>query len=169
MTETSPTSLTALTALLVDLLAISCALIILTLNLLGVWVGNELPGDNSQDGKKLFAIQLAAKIHEILVLASISRLVWATVLRSLVHGSLPFAMLNFGMKITDVNILWSKELFALCLAPFAGKWLFLFLMTISVFLGLTVGPASATGLSPGLSDWPADRLIFHSNATQDQL
>lgn len=155
---------------LVHLVAILGAVTILVLNLCGVWVGKELTGEIGEDGKKLFTLQLVAKVHELLMVASMSKLLWAAILRSLAHGgALPFAIFEAGTRLADVSMLWSKEFLALSLTEFRGKIPLVALMSASVLLGLVVGPASATGMSPAMTAWPVGTTPLPFNATHAQL
>ncbi len=154
----------------VHLVAVLGALIILSLNLSRLWIGKELQGSISEDGQKLFALQLTAKVHELFMAASLSHVVSSTFLKRLAAGvALPLAVLGAGMQSQDGSYLFTRDFLAFCTAEFRGKIFLVVLVFLSMVLALTVGPSSATAMTPLLDEWPAGDTTFALNATHGQL
>lgn len=155
---------------LIHVVALLGACTIVTLNCLGVWVGEELMGESGEGGQNLFILQLIAKIHEILMVTSLSRLAWGAIMRSLIWGNtLPLAVFGIGVRLPEVSLLWSRELAALRLAKFPGKKGLLLLVGAATVLGIAFAPASATGIQPSLAVWPAGSTPVVLNVARNQL
>lgn len=154
----------------VHLIAILGAVVIISLNLWGIWIGKELQGSVSKDGQKLFAIQFTAKVHEQLVFASLSHVVWSALLSRLTAGiPVPLGSLGAGIRFQDASYVFSKEFRAFCTADFRGKPTLLLLLLVTMIFAVTVGPSSATAMTPILDDWPAGDVSFAINATQGDM
>ncbi|KAL8787422.1 MAG: hypothetical protein Q9213_002199 [Squamulea squamosa] len=117
--------------------------------------------------------QVVAKAHEVLVQASIASIVFSVVRRDLALGKgLPFGLLFSGLQVSQISYLWSVELWGAMKAEFLhpSRKLALFtLLTGSILLASTSGPASAVLLIPRLQLWPAGSTHIWVNATVDQL
>ena len=76
------------------------------LNIHGYYIGGELAGASGQDSAKLGALQLAAKMHELLINASIAAMVMSHVRYELTIGSgIPFGALVAGQRFTELSYL----------------------------------------------------------------
>lgn len=154
----------------VHLLAIIVAITIAALNFQGLWIGKELTGQRDKDPEKLLALQLVAKMHELLMLASLSHILFSITIGQLVFGDgLPFGVVTAGHRFSQISYLWSAEFLAACVTTFSNKFLVLSVIIIFTGLGVTVGPASATAVRPTLSDWPGGGTSFWLNATAEDL
>ncbi|ERF74501.1 hypothetical protein EPUS_03939 [Endocarpon pusillum Z07020] len=154
----------------VHLLAVTVAVTIAALNFQGLWVGSELTGQRGKDAEKLLALQLVAKMHELLMLASLSHIVFSITIGQLVFGDgLPFGAVTAGHRFQQISYLWSAEFLAACVTTFPNKFLVLSVIVIFTGLGVTVGPASATAVRPTLGDWPGGGTSFWLNATAEDL
>jgi hypothetical protein len=154
----------------IHLAAILAALVIVFLNFYGAWIGKELQGTISNDGQKLFALQLAAKLLELIILASLGDMITTMLLNRLAAGNpIPFAALTTGLQFQDGSRFFSREWLAICTASFRGKTAFVAVATCSTLLALTVGPASAVAMTPILDHWPAKHVHFAVNASIDEL
>ena len=66
----------AIAALATHILPVLGAIVLITLNLLGYYIGDQLPGGNpNQDNIKLSTLTFVAKWHELLMQASLSLIV----------------------------------------------------------------------------------------------
>lgn len=117
--------------------------------------------------------QVIAKVHEIMIQASVATFMFSAVRRELAYGKgLPFGLLFSGLQVSQVSYLWSMELWGGMRAGFlrpSRKAVLLVSLTISIVLGVTSGPASAVLLIPRLQSWPAGRTHIWVNATADQI
>ncbi|KIW27702.1 uncharacterized protein PV07_07419 [Cladophialophora immunda] len=157
-------------SIILHLSALIAASILIGLNVAQYFIGKELQGNINQDGTKMLALQITAKVHELLMLASLSKILWSFVLDHLVTSSgLPLCTLSAGERFADISYLWSFEFRAALRAHFRGKNIFLLVAVVCTILGIIVGPASATAMAPNLQDWPAGQISVPLNVSSDRL
>lgn len=149
---------------------LAAALCILVLNATGYYIGGELSGISGQDFEKLAALQFAAKVHELLMLASLTSLLISHVRRELAFGSgIPFGTLFSPLEFKDISFLWSAELWGSINEDWNSrkrrKWGTLGLIFICSVLGFSVGPSTANLMKPRLADWPAGGTLVWVNST----
>ena len=90
---------------------VAAASVVVGLNLKKIYNGQELSDPTYQDTKKLAALQFAAKLHEVMMLASISAIVFAHICKELIIGNgVPFATFFVSLQIETISLLWSPEL-----------------------------------------------------------
>jgi hypothetical protein len=155
---------------LLHLVAISLAIVISTLNLKGLWLGKELTGPSGHDAEKLLALQFAAKLHELMMLASLSHILFLVYTRQLLSGDgLPFGAVTAAFRFSQISYLWSSEFIATCTITFSGKLIIVPAIIIVTCLGVSIGPSSATALRPTLDDWPGGGTSFWLNGTAHDL
>ncbi|KIW76322.1 hypothetical protein Z517_11068 [Fonsecaea pedrosoi CBS 271.37] len=157
-------------SVILHLFTLLASSLLIGLNLSQFYIGKELQGNINQDGTKMLALQITAKVHELLMLASLGNILWSFVLDHLVASSgLPLCTLSAGDRFGDISYLWSLEFRTALRAPFRGKSVFLFLAIVFTVLGIIVGPASATAMAPNLQDWPAGQITVPLNVSSDRL
>ncbi|KAI9162898.1 hypothetical protein HJFPF1_04493 [Paramyrothecium foliicola] len=100
----------------------------------------------------LNALQLAAKLYELTVLASLADITLKIFKRRLIRQGLPMGILSGGYRVGDVFYLCSPHFWAA--AP-RVVWLAVLLVAITL-LSVLVGPASAILLVPELGWFPLD-------------
>lgn len=71
---------------LIHLVPFGVALGLVILNLVQYYIGEELKGTSGQDSEKLAALQFAAKLHELLMQASLGTLLFSCVRHELAFG-----------------------------------------------------------------------------------
>lgn len=143
------------------------------------FIGDQLQGKffdrNSTSNEKfrLLGLQVAAKVHELCMVATLTTVIFAMVRNELARGSgVPLAFMTAGFSVSKISFLWSKEFGALCRARYDTwykKALFLFTILVCVLLSIAVAPASATALTPIYRSWPAGGTRIWLNNTQNQL
>jgi hypothetical protein len=152
------------------LVGLGGALVIISLNLRGSWIGKELTGPINQDGIKMLILQITAKLHELCMLASMGFIVCSPILGMVTSGTpLPLGALVATQNFKELSFLWSSEFLSLCSTKFRHKAIVLPIIIAITMLGVLIGPSSATGLIPVNTDWPAARIRFTLNATFDEL
>ena len=117
--------------------------------------------------------QLMAKIHEIMIQASISAVVFSCIRSEMALGSgIPFGLLFSGLQITQISYLWSMEFWGALRSGRWGtsrRWLLVLLIPLSIVLATTCGPASAVLLIPRLQYWPGGNTDIWLNGTSDEI
>lgn len=87
---------------------VAACITLLYLNLKTLYLGNELPGTRRiSDAVKLQALQLAAKLHELFMIASLSMIALDTVTYRLVASrrGLPLGLIDAGFFFNSLDFL----------------------------------------------------------------
>ncbi|GKZ89920.1 hypothetical protein AnigIFM63604_007279 [Aspergillus niger] len=152
---------------------VSAAFALIMLNSTGYYIGGELSGTSGQDAEKLAALTFAAKLHELLMLASLGSILITYIRRELAFGEgLPFGAIFTSLQFQDISFLWSLSMWGSVNHDWkrrTTKWFMLCLMVICTLLGLTVGPSTSNLMKPRLDDWPAGGTPFWINATDSEV
>ncbi|KAK5105956.1 hypothetical protein LTS08_000071 [Lithohypha guttulata] len=122
----------------------------------------------------LLFLQILAKIHELLIHASLSVIVFHAVRYELLFGDgLPLGLLGSGFSFTTIEYFFNKKFLAAALGWFnrrqaQRKICFLALLVISGTIAPLAGPASATLLVPKSQSWPSGGTeYFLDGSTND--
>ena len=117
--------------------------------------------------------QLLAKIHEILIQASLATVILAYLRHELAFGNgLPLGALVSGLQISQFAYLWSMEFWGTIRSATLTAWrkVKLLIVIITCFtVAILAGPSSAVLLIPRLDYWPAGSTDIWINATFDDL
>lgn len=158
------------TDLLIHVVGIGGAVTIITLNFASFWIGKELSGPINQNGVKMLLLQITAKVHELTMQASLSSIVCSYILGLLTSRKpLPLGALIATQNFRQLSFLWSTDFMSMCISKFQGKPSVLAIILVATLLGFSVGPSSATGLIPTLTDWPAARMRFTMDTAPQDL
>ena len=153
------------------LIPVCAALALVILNTVEYYVGNELSGPKGYDDLKFSGLLFAAKLHEVLIVASLGFIVFTYVQEELVNGEgVPFGVLTAGMQISQVTFLFVNEFWSLFWAEWERKrkkWTLITLLFVCTLLGLSVAPSSANLMRPRLDNWASGGTKFWLNATDE--
>ena len=148
----------------IHVLPASVAISIAIFNAVGYYIGEELAGPKGQDDEKLAGLQLAAKLHELTMQASIAAMLLQYIRHEVaLNDGLPFGALFAGHLFKDISFLWSSEFWGTANGYFTinqSRYRLVALLVVCSLLGLTAGPASATILKPRMGHWPAGGTDF---------
>ena len=166
----------ALSRCSIHLLPVAVSIYLITLNLNGRYVGRHLPWseDDHGDSVALAFIQIAAKIQELLVMASIAVAILHTTVDALTneHG-LPLGLSTSGFSFARISYFWSPAFWGatlrLCKSPNQGLIVIYALTVLGGLVGLTVGPASAVLMLPRTATWQQFATTFWVNGTADDF
>jgi hypothetical protein len=157
----------------IHLVPTAAALSLVSLNWSQYYIGGELAGPSGQDSQKLAALQFSAKIHELLMLASITTVLFSYIRRELTFGDgVPFGAMFGGLQVNSISFLWSAEFWAVVYAEWSKrhkKAAMVSLLVVCSLLGVSVGPSTAVLMRPRLDNWPAGGTRFWLNAKEDVL
>ncbi|KAF2973081.1 hypothetical protein GQX73_g655 [Xylaria multiplex] len=103
-------------------------------------------------------LQFAAKLHEILIVASLSAIILHFLRRKLVgKNGLPLGILGGAYQVGSIEYFFSKSfqrpLFSNLISRQLGTWVFILFLGMSIIYANLVGPASAVALEPSLDWW----------------
>lgn len=120
------------------------------------WIGADLTTNRSWDKQANLLIQFAAKLLEIMIVGSLTTMIFTFVRREVTLGEgAPLAAFFAGSSFSSPEFLWSDGLFAMLRGRFSSIWkkvFFLSFLVICCLLAVVVAPATATVLTP-LNDW----------------
>ena len=155
---------TAFLAGLIHLIPISASLVLVVLNWRGYYIGGELAGATGQDDAKFLALQFAAKLHELAIVASLAAVIFSYIRHELVkNNGMPFGAIAAGLSFKDVSFLWSVEFWGIVRSHWKrtlNKIVMILLIVICGALAVSAGPSSATLMKPRLDDWPGGGTDF---------
>lgn len=154
---------------------ITISMAILILNIRGTYIGADMSGPIRSETITLMGFQLIAKMHELLIIASLGLIILHIVRHELIFGSgLPLGLIGSGLSFGSVIFFFTKEFWgAATYVKRPGHRLrrlgFLTLLLVAGALAAFAGPSSATLLVPKAQVWPSGGTNFYLNATVDQL
>ena len=128
---------------LLHVIPLSGAILLLVFQWTNQWVDEE--NDHSTE------LQFAAKLHELLMQASIAEVLLSLIRAGLINGFVPFGTLSGAMQPTQLSYLWSLDFFSLFRSrAFQGwrKTVFMVAMPLLFALTALVGPSSAVLMIP---------------------
>jgi len=131
---------------------------IICLNLFPSYLGRTLPGSIADPDLNIALLQMAAKVQELLVVASVTTIVICMLRHELVFGKgVPLGMLAGGFTYSSINYFWSPD-FLGSLGAKTSRVTRLRLCTILVVGGILAagaGPSTAILLIPSEQPWNA--------------
>lgn len=153
---------------------VGASLALAFINIRELYVGDQLAGPLGQDTQKFAGLQFAAKLHELVILSSVTAIVLTYIRKIILYGDgLPFGALFAGQQFRDLSFLWSAELWATIRQRKRRDRIqfnsFIALLVTSTLLSVSVGPSTAQLMRPRLDDWPVGGTTFWLNATNDTI
>ncbi|KAK1501562.1 hypothetical protein CTAM01_05786 [Colletotrichum tamarilloi] len=120
------------------------------------WIGADLTPNREWDKSANLLIQFAAKFLEIMIIGSLTTMIFTFVRREVTLGQgTPLAAFFAGNSFSSPEFLWSDEMTAMLRGRFSTVWKKVFFVSFLVMccvLAVVVAPATATVLTP-LNDW----------------
>lgn len=156
----------------VHFLPISVSTVLISLNLSGSYLGRTLPGSIIDPAINLALLQIAAKIHELLIVASVTTVVLHFIRKELVHGDgLPLGMLMGAFMFSGLSYFWSPELIGSWGAKYAlaSKLKVVLVLVLAGLFATLAGPASAVLLIPKEQPWRAGGSVYYLPTSVEQL
>ena len=159
----------------VHLLPVSVSVLILVINLRQIFIGIDFESAIHSETVNLALLQTAAKLQELLIVASLAAVTFQLLRYELLHGDgLPLGLLAAGFEFTKLSFLWSPETLGTLTDTFTRARsirrfaLLLFVLTAGT-LATLAGPACAVLLIPTSQDWPAGTRHVLLEGTQEQI
>lgn len=100
----------AIIGALIHVLPVGACLALVIINIREVYIGGELRGTSGQDTEKLAALQFVAKLHELVMMSSLTAIVLTYIRSNILCGDgLPLGALFAGTQFRDLSFFWSQE------------------------------------------------------------
>ena len=148
----------------------SVFLFLIPLNYQAMYLG---PGFSYRQSNGLFLalFQVAAKVLEIVCVASLTTVVLHVLRHELMRDGVPLGFVGSGLYFSQVTCFWSPEMLAGALRC-VKSWKRLRLLVVIIVAGcsaLLIAPAAAVLLQPRLQSVPAGGTAYFLPATPNQL
>ena len=160
----------ALSRCAIHILPCSVFLFLIPLNFKAMYLG---PGFSYRQSNGLFLVlfQIAAKVLEIVCVASLTTVVLHVLRHELMRDGVPLGFVGSGLYFSQANCFWSPEMLAGALHCVRSWKRLRLLMVIIVagFSALLIAPAAAVLLQPRLQNVPAGGTAYFLPATPNQL
>ncbi|KAF5251259.1 hypothetical protein FANTH_3694 [Fusarium anthophilum] len=148
-------------------------------NFVGFFIGRELQGKQNDDSFKLGLLQIATKVQELLIVASIGSVIFHCLRSEVMFGpGLPLGFLISGYSFSSISYLLSPEF----LGGLKQSWgqpmsvrdkfkrrCFVVLIIVGCFLALLAAPATAVLMIPRVKDWNIGGGIYWLTGDNDTL
>ncbi|KAI4214291.1 MAG: hypothetical protein LQ351_003044 [Letrouitia transgressa] len=148
---------------------------IVAANFRQLYIGIDFTSSIGSETINIALLQTAAKLQELLIIASLATIVFQLVRDELIYGDgLPLGLVGAGLDFTKLSFFWSPEIIGSLNGFFKGRrkyrklQLLIFLVVAGV-LAVLAGPACAVLLVPQSQDWPAGGTSFFLNGTRDEF
>ncbi|CVK83994.1 uncharacterized protein FPRN_01774 [Fusarium proliferatum] len=148
-------------------------------NFVGFFIGGELQGKQNDDAFKLGLLQIATKVQELLIVASIGTVIFHCLRSEVMFGpGLPLGLLVSGYSFSSISYLVSPEF----LGGLKQSWgqpmsatdkfkrrSFVVLIIVGCLLALLAAPATAVLMIPRVKDWNIGGGIYWLTGDNDKL
>ncbi|KAF5628821.1 hypothetical protein F52700_7914 [Fusarium sp. NRRL 52700] len=148
-------------------------------NFVGFFIGGELQGKQNDDSFKLGLLQIATKVQELLIVASIGTVIFHCLRSEVMFGpGLPLGFLVSGYSFSSISYLLSPEF----LGGLKQSWdqpmstrnkfkrrCFVALIIVGCLLALLAAPATAVLMIPRVKDWNIGGGIYWLTGDNDTL
>lgn len=164
----------ALPLLIIHTIPLLTSLVIILINFLGFFIGEDFQGPIKSETINLLGLQIAAKVNEILIVASLGLIVLHAVRYQLLFGQgLPLGLVGSGLSFSSFQMFFQKEFWKSVLFLFGhgeklSRCLFVLLLVASTLTATLAGPASATMLVPQSRSWPSGATDIFLEGKQEQ-
>ena len=166
---------TALSRCGVHILPILVSAAIISLNVKEVFIGIDFHSVIASETINIAFLQTAAKLQELLMVASLATIVFQLIRDELLYGDgVPLGLLGAGIDFSRLSFFWSREIMGSLRSLFKGrrKYRKVQLVAFLVLAGaiaLFAGPSCAVLLVPQNQDWPAGGTPFFLNGAKDDF
>ena len=159
----------------VHIVPIIVSAVIVAVNLKQDFIGIDFHGLIHSETVNIALLQTAAKVQELLIVASLSTIAFQLIRDELLYGEgIPLGMLGAGIDMSKLSFFWSREFIGGLRGLVKGSrryrkvQLVVFLLLAGA-LSLLAGPACAVLLVPQIQDWPIGGTPVSLNGTEDSF
>ena len=159
----------------IHILPILVSSAIIAINFKQLFIGINFKGPVQSETLNIAFLQTAAKVQELLIIASLTTIVYQLTRDELIYGDgLPLGLVSAGADFTQLSFFWSPQLFGSLRTLFRGSrkyrkiQLAIFLLLAGA-IALLAGPSCAVLLIPQTQDWPVGSTPVALNGTIDDF
>ncbi|KAL8814284.1 MAG: hypothetical protein Q9223_006481 [Gallowayella weberi] len=159
----------------VHVLPVVVSTVILIVNTKQLFIGIDFNSQIKSVTVNLALLQAAAKLQELLIVASLATVVFQLLRHELIHGDgLPLGLLAAGFEFTKLSYFWSPEMLGSLKNTFgrpskSRRIALIAFLVIAGALAALVGPSCAVLLIPRSQDWPAGGTVLYLNGTKGEI
>ncbi|KAJ3523774.1 hypothetical protein NM208_g12326 [Fusarium decemcellulare] len=154
---------------LVHILPFGAALALVLLNTISLYIGGEMSGVPGRTTETFFALLITAKVHELLMVTSLTTIVATHIRKELIFGDgLPYGAIFAPHRFNTIGFIFSGAFSGLCFQKWqakARKHFLIWLIIICAMLSVWVGPASVILMRPRAGEYDAGGTWFWINST----
>jgi hypothetical protein len=159
----------ALQRCMVHLLPSAASITVIALNLKGFFIGFELAGIPGHDAESIAALQVTAKLQELLIVASVATVLYHKLRNDMLQAQgLPFGLLGCGLSFSELSFLWSPE-FLVGVSSAKHNITLCLLIALAAVIAAFAGPATAVLLIPSTIEYTAGQTDYYINGTKEVL
>ncbi|XXH00741.1 hypothetical protein Hte_007091 [Hypoxylon texense] len=162
----------AIARITIHIVPILVSTVLIAMNLKGFYLGRTLPGVLISNDITAAMLQVLAKIQELLIVSSLSTIIFSAIRVQLLYGAgVPLGLLSSGFNFSQITYFWSEEYWGSMKAPIPRRMLFpfAFLLLTAGLIAVTAGPASAVLMVPRQQDYYAGVTSFYMRGLADDL
>lgn len=163
---------TSLALATVHILPVMVSITVIGLNLGHLWLGVTLPGSLTDNSLMSAIFQVFAKIQELLMVASLTAVVYHVIVHHLIAGDgVPFGFLCASFSFSEISYFWSSEFWGALDGGIsrASKASMAAILLTSGLIAAFAGPSVAVLLIPRQQDWNAGGTEFYLSAREADL
>lgn len=160
----------------IHLAATAVVLVLVGLNTVGFFIGEELSGYSGGTFQALdqLMLQICAKATELLVVASLGKVIMDLIRHELLYSErgLPFGIMLARLQFSDIGYFWSASFWSSCfvISSFSRRLFIGVVIMLSGLIAAFAGPAAALLLIPTVhQDWHAGGTDFWLNGNENIL
>ncbi|KAK3620433.1 hypothetical protein LTR56_023405 [Elasticomyces elasticus] len=163
----------ALSRCAIHIFPICVSIVIITISNINIYLGRTLPGSIPSVAVNIALLQGAAKLQELLIVASTTAVVMDVLRYELLRGDgVPFGLLGSGFQFSELSFFWSPEFWgAMIYAPLTRRKRAILGGTLMIagLVAVSAGPSCAILLVPRDQEWNAGGGTFYLPGTDDLL
>lgn len=136
-----------------------------------IYIGVDFPGMTDADTIVLMLLQLSAKLHEVMIVASLSQVIWHAVRYELLYGEgLPLGLIGSGLSFSSLEFFLKKDFYGSLQylgdpGPRLRRVGFVALLIGCGMTAILAGPASAVLLVPKADTFSAGGTNVYLNGS----
>ncbi|KAI6090731.1 hypothetical protein F4821DRAFT_227723 [Hypoxylon rubiginosum] len=148
----------------IHIIPILVSTVMIAMNLKHFYLGRTLLGVLTNNDIATAMLQVLAKIHELLIVSSLSTIIFSIIRIQLLYGTgVPLGLLCSGFNFSQITYFWSEEYWSSMKAPIPRRTLFPFVLLLLTagLIAVTAGPTSAVLMVPRQQDYYAGVTSFY--------